>query len=97
VVRRNDDTDGDDGADTVGTADAVVDAVAADSSAAVADEAEDVAVNEVAIAAGPEVIGLESRRTPPALMLRWTLPNAMSIPPLRPEKAECDVKAWGGG
>jgi hypothetical protein len=94
VVRRNDDSDGDDGADTVGTAHAVVDEVAADSSAAVADEEEDVAVDEVAIAAGPEVIGLGSRRTPPALMLRWTLPNAMSIPPRMPEKAKRDVEAW---
>jgi hypothetical protein len=39
VVRRNDDADGDDGADTIGIADAVVDEIAADSSAAVGYEA----------------------------------------------------------
>jgi hypothetical protein len=58
----------------------VVVEVAADKSAAIGDEAVDVAVDEVATAATPEVIGSGKRKTPPALMFRWTLPNVMSIP-----------------
>jgi hypothetical protein len=80
----------------IGIADAMVDEVAADRSAAVGDEAADVAVDEVATTAGPEVIGSGSRRTPPSLMLRWTLRNTISILPRRPEKVEHDEKAWGG-
>ena len=95
VVRRDDDADGDDGADVIEVADAVVVKVAVDKSAAVGDEANDVAVDEVTTVVRPEVIGSGSRRTPPVLMLRWTLPNAMSTPPRRPEKAERDAKAWG--
>jgi hypothetical protein len=68
--------------------------VASGKSATVGDVAKDVAVDEVTTAVRPEVIGSGSRRTPPAMMLRWTLPNAMSIPPRMPEKAKCDVEAW---
>jgi hypothetical protein len=95
VVWRNDDAYSNDGANAVGTVDAVVDEVAVDSSATVGDEVEDVAVDEVVTATGPEGVRSRSRRTPPALMLKWTIPNAMSIPPRRPEKAECDAKAGG--
>jgi hypothetical protein len=95
VVRRDDEADGDDGADVIDDVDAVVVEVAADKSAAVGDEVVDVAVDELAITARPEVIGSGSRETPPALILRWTLPNGRSIPPRRPEKDECDAKAWG--
>jgi hypothetical protein len=90
MVRRDDD-----GADVSDVADEVVVDVAADKIAAVGDEAEDVAVDEVGTVLRPEVIEFGSRRTPPALMLRWTLPNVMSIPVRRPEKAERDAKAWG--
>jgi hypothetical protein len=48
VVRRGDDPDGDEEADMISVASAV------DRSAAVGDEATDVAVDEVAIAADPE-------------------------------------------
>jgi hypothetical protein len=89
VVRRDDD----DGADVIDVVDAVVVEVEADKSAATGDEALDVVVDEVATAVRPEVIGSGSRKMPPSLMLRWTLPNAISIPPRRPEKVERDVKA----
>jgi hypothetical protein len=81
VVQRDDDVDGDDGADAIEVVDAVVGEVAADKLATVGDEAVDVVVDEVTTAAGTEVIGSGSCRTPPALMLRWTFPNVMSIPP----------------
>ena len=85
--------DDDDEADVIDVVDAVFVEVAADKSAAAGDEALDVVVDEVATAVRPEVIGSGSRRMPPTLMLRWTLLNAISIPPRRPEKAERDVKA----
>jgi hypothetical protein len=94
MMRRDGDADGDIGADIIDIADAVVVEVAANKSTAVGDEVVDVAVDEVATAVRPEVIGSGSRRTPPALMLRWTLPNVMSILARRPEKAERDAKAW---
>ena len=86
MVRHDDDDDGDVGVDTDD---------ATDSSAVVDDEAADVAANGVAATAGPKSIGSGRRRTPPALMLRWTLPIARSIPPGRPEKVECDEKGCG--
>jgi hypothetical protein len=89
------DDDGDAGADVIDAGGAVVVEVATDKSSMIGDEAVDVAVDEVATAAGPEVIASGSSRTPSALMLRWTLLNVMSIPPCRPEKAERDAKAWG--
>jgi ribose 5-phosphate isomerase len=61
----------------------------------VGDEASDRAVDEVADVVGLERIGLGSRRTPPALMLRWMLPIARSIPPCKPEKAEHEAKGCG--
>jgi hypothetical protein len=94
VVRRGDDADVDEGADKISVV-GTVDEFAADRSAMVGDEATDVAVDEVATAAGPEKIRSEGRRTPPVLMLRWTLPIARSILPHKPEKAEHDVKVWG--
>jgi hypothetical protein len=95
VVRRDDDADGDDRADVIDVADAVDVEVASGKSATVGDVAKDVAVDEVTTAVRPEVIGSGSRRTPPTLLLRWTLPNAMSIPPRRPKKDERDANAWG--
>ncbi|KAK1597253.1 hypothetical protein QYE76_000058 [Lolium multiflorum] len=52
----DDDDDGDDGANVIDVVDAVVVEVAADKSTAVSDEAEDVAVDEVATAVRPEAI-----------------------------------------
>jgi hypothetical protein len=95
VVQRDDDTEVDNGADAIGFADPVVDEVVANSSAAVGDDAKGVSVDEVTTTTGPEVIGSGSRRTPPALMLMWTLQNAMSIPSRRYEKSELDTEAWG--
>jgi hypothetical protein len=88
MVRRSDadDDDGDAGVDTDD---------AADRSAAVGDEAVDVAVNEVAIVTMPKLIMSGSRRTPPESTRKWTLPNVMSIPPHRPEKAERDALVCG--
>jgi hypothetical protein len=77
----------------VDTGDAVVVEVAADKSATVGDEAMDVAVDEVTTIAEPGVIGSRSRRTPPTLTWKWTLPNIFSILLLRPEKAERDASA----
>jgi hypothetical protein len=74
-----------------GDGDVVVIDVAADKSATVGDEAVDVAVDDITVAAEPEAIGSRSRRMPPALMLRWTLSNVMYIPPCRPEKVERDA------
>jgi hypothetical protein len=84
MVRRSDadDDDGDAGVDTDD---------AADRSAAVGDEAVDVAVNEVAIVTMPKLIMSGSRRTPPESTRKWTLPSVMSIPPRRPEKAKRDA------
>jgi hypothetical protein len=93
MVRRDDDDDDDARVDVINIGDAVVLEVAANKSAMVDDEAVDVAVDKATDDAGPEVIGSGSRRTPPALMLRWTLPNIMSIPPCRLEKAERDAMA----
>jgi hypothetical protein len=62
-----------------------VDACAADISVAVGDE--------VAAAAALEVIRSGSRRTPPELMRKWTLPNVRSIPSHRSEKAKRDTSA----
>jgi hypothetical protein len=94
MVLRDDDADGDDGADTISVA-GVVDEVAADRSDTVGDEAADVAVDEVVTTVGPERIGSGSRRMPPALMVRWTLPIARSILSRKLEKAECDAKGCG--
>ena len=86
VVWRDDEDDEDVGVDPDGVA---------DSSTAVGDEAVDVGVDEVTAVAAPETIGPGSRRTPPESTWKWTLPNVMSTPPRRPEKAERDAKAWG--
>jgi hypothetical protein len=67
----------------------------ADKSIAIGDEAVDVAVNEVVVLAAPGAIGSGSRRTPPESTRKWTLPNVMSIPPRRPEKAERDASLCG--
>jgi hypothetical protein len=88
-VQRHD-YDGDVEADV---ADVVVGEVAADKSAMFGDEAVDVDADKAAVVAVPKVVGPGSRRTPPALMSRWMLPNVMSIPPCGSEKAEHDVKA----
>jgi hypothetical protein len=50
-------------------------------------------VDEAAAIAALEAIGSGSRRTPPELMWKWMLPNIMSIPSRRPEKAERDASA----
>ena len=86
IVRRDDDDDGDVGVDTDG---------ATDRSTVVGDEAVDVAVDEVAVFAVPEAIGSGSRGMPPESTRKWTLPNVMSIPPRRPEKAERDASVCG--
>jgi hypothetical protein len=57
----------------------------------VGDEAIDIAVDEVAAVAVPEMIGSGSRRTPPELMRKWTLPNVMFIPSHRPKKVKRDA------
>jgi hypothetical protein len=95
IVRRgdDDDDDGDAEADVIDVDDAMDVEVAADKSATVGDEVVDVTVDEVATAAGPEVTGSGSRKTPPVLMLRWTLTNVMSIPLCRLEKTERGAKA----
>jgi hypothetical protein len=95
VVWRDDDADGDDGANTISFV-GVVDEVAADRSATVGDEAADVAVHDVAAAVGPKRIWPGSRRTPPALMVRRKLSIARSIRPRKPEKAKRDANACGG-
>ena len=94
VAPRDGDADDDEEADMIGVA-GVVDEVAADRSAAAGDEAADIVANGAAAATGPERIGSGRRRMPPALMLRWTLPIARSIPPRRPEKVERDEKECG--
>jgi hypothetical protein len=94
VAPRGGDANGDEEADTIGIA-GVDDEVAVDSLVAIGDEVADVAADGAAAAAGPERIGSGRRRTPPALMLRWTLPIARSIPPRKPEKAERDEKGCG--
>jgi hypothetical protein len=77
-----------------GNGDVVVVEVAVDKSATVSDEAVDIAVDEVTVSAEPEVIWSRSRRTPPALMLRWTLANLMSIPPLSGGMAPGRPRPW---
>jgi hypothetical protein len=94
VALHDGDADGDEEADTISVA-GMVDEVEAERSAAVGDEAAEVATDRAAATTGPERIGSGRRRTPPALMLRWTLPIARSIPPRRPEKVECDEKGCG--
>jgi hypothetical protein len=94
VVPRSGDADGDEDADTIGVA-GVDDEVAVDSLVAIGDEAADVVAYGAASVAGPERIGSGRCRMPPALMLRWTLPIARSIPPRRPEKGERDEKGCG--
>ena len=86
VVRCDDDDEEDAGVDTNG---------AADRSTAVDDEEVDVAVDDVVVVAAPGAIGPGSRRTPPESTRKWTLPNVMSIPPRRSEKAERDASACG--
>jgi hypothetical protein len=86
MVRRDDDDD-----EAIG----VEDDGAADRSAAIGDEAVDVAVDEVVVLAAPGAIGPGSRRTPPESTWKWTLPNVMSIPPRRPEKAEREASECG--
>jgi hypothetical protein len=63
----------------------------ADRWAAIGDEAVDVAVDEAVVFVSPGAIEPESRRRPPKSTRKWTLPNVMSILPLRPEKAGRDV------
>jgi hypothetical protein len=89
----DDDYDDDDDDDDDDDEDGGVDTGATDRSATVGDEAVHVAVDEVAAATTPEVIASESRRTPPELARKCTLPNVMSIPPRRSEKAERDASA----
>jgi hypothetical protein len=74
--------------DVIEVSDTMVIEVAADKPSTVGDEAVDVIVDECATATRPEVFGSRSCRMPPMLMLRWTLPNVISIPSCRPEKAE---------
>jgi hypothetical protein len=98
LAPRDGDADGDEEADMISVAEVadedVADEVAADVSAAVGDEATDVA-DVFAIATCIGGIGSGSRRTPPELMLRRMLPSIRSTPPRRPEKAERDVKVCG--
>ena len=85
-MRRDDGDDDDAGLDTDD---------AANKSTAIGDEAVEVAVDEVMVFAAPGAIRPGNRRTPPESTRKWTLPNVMSIPPRRPEKAERDASVCG--
>jgi hypothetical protein len=67
----------------------------ADKSTVIGDEAVDATVHQVVVLDVLGAIGSGSRRMPPESTQKWTLPNVMSIPSRRPEKAERDVSLCG--